>query len=227
MVLVEHPGPKAQIFLAGRADPLWFTQVRDAIAFTRLPEEPRDITAIWVNDMGRATNWEAPEAGAWADARSAWFVIASAAGPAAWAPRKRSRSEPSRPRGPSRRRMAARVVRLAEIPDDYVLGWMSPPDDRAAAAPSRPARHERPARPPAAADRRRRRRACPAGRRCPGDARDHMALAGLGAGCRIRRSCWRTPTAPQPSRRSRPAATRSPGSSGSSASTGPIPRCRG
>ena len=59
------------------ADPLWFTQVRDAIAFTRLPEEPRDITAIWVNDMGRTTNWEAPEAGAWTDAHSAWFVIAS------------------------------------------------------------------------------------------------------------------------------------------------------
>ena len=69
MVLVEHPGPKAQIFLTSRADPLWFTQVRDAIAFTRLPEEPRDITAIWVNDMGRATDWQAPQAGAWTDAR--------------------------------------------------------------------------------------------------------------------------------------------------------------
>ena len=80
MVLVEHPGPKAQIFLTSRADPLWFTQVRDAIAFTRLPEEPRDITAIWVNDMGRATDWQAPEAGAWTDARSAWFVIAQQPG---------------------------------------------------------------------------------------------------------------------------------------------------
>ena len=107
MILVDHPGPKAQIFLASRADPLWFTQVRDAIAFTRLPEEPRDITAIWVNDMGRTTNWEAPEAGAWAEARSAWFVIGS--GQAGRHGRRGGGAvrRPSRPRGPSPRRMAA------------------------------------------------------------------------------------------------------------------------
>jgi copper chaperone NosL len=125
---VEHPGPKAQIFLAGRVDPLWFTQVRDAIAFTRLPAEPRDISAIWVNDMGRATNWEAPEAGAWADAREAWFVIASSrAGGMGAAEAVPFGTEP-----PARAFAAAhggRVVRLAEIPDDYVLGWTPPLDD--------------------------------------------------------------------------------------------------
>ena len=95
-----------------------------------------------------------------------------------------------------------RVVRLDEIPDDYVLGWTPPPGDAPPTSRtgiSRPTRHERPARPPAAADHRHRRRACPAGRRRPGDTRDHVALAGLGAGRRIRRSCWLIPTARQPS----------------------------
>ena len=128
MVLVEHPGPKAQIFLASRADPLWFTQVRDAIAFTRLPEEPRDISAIWVNDMGRTTNWHAPDAGAWADARSAWFVIASdrAGGMGA------AEAVPFGTEPPARAFAAAhggRVVRMSEIPDDYVLGWTPPPGE--------------------------------------------------------------------------------------------------
>ena len=134
MVLVEHPGPKAQIFLASRADPLWFTQVRDAIAFTRLPEEPRDITAIWVNDMGRATNWDAPEAGAWAEARSAWFVIGSGrAGGMGAAEAVPFGTEP-----PARAFAAAHggsVVRLDGIPDDYVLGV-----DAAAGERRRPSR---------------------------------------------------------------------------------------
>ena len=126
MVLVEHPGPKGQVFLASRADPLWFTQVRDAIAFTRLPEEPRDITAIWVNDMGRTTNWQAPEAGAWVEARSAWFVIASGrAGGMGAAEAVPFGTEPT-----ARAFAAAhggRVMRMGEIPDDYVLGWTAPP----------------------------------------------------------------------------------------------------
>src|SRR5690606_12824106 len=77
MLLVDHEGPKGQIHLASRSQPIWFSSVRDTIAFTRLPEEPRDITAIYVNDMARATQWEQPEPGAWVDAREAWFVIES------------------------------------------------------------------------------------------------------------------------------------------------------
>ena len=140
MVLAEHPGPKAQIFLAGRADPLWFTQVRDAIAFTRLPEEPRDVTAIWVNDMGRTTNWQAPEAGAWADGRSAWFVIESSRAGGMGAPE----AVPFGAEPPARafaRAHGGRVVRLDEIPDDYVLGW-TPQDN---APPAAPHRHPQPA----------------------------------------------------------------------------------
>ena len=39
MTVLDHPGPKAQVHMAGYAYPLWFSQVRDAFAFDRMPEE--------------------------------------------------------------------------------------------------------------------------------------------------------------------------------------------
>ncbi|HEX6361616.1 MAG TPA: nitrous oxide reductase accessory protein NosL, partial [Albitalea sp.] len=75
MLLVDHEGPKGQIHLASRDRPVWFSSVRDTIAFTRLPEEPRDVTAIYVSDMARAKQWRQPEPGAWVEARQAWFVL--------------------------------------------------------------------------------------------------------------------------------------------------------
>ncbi|MGE5504387.1 MAG: nitrous oxide reductase accessory protein NosL [Actinomycetota bacterium] len=69
MALAEHPGPKGQIWLAGRDKPLWFAQVRDAVAFTLLPEEPKDIRAIWVTDMAHPDQWVAAE--------KAFYVIGS------------------------------------------------------------------------------------------------------------------------------------------------------
>lgn len=77
MLLTEHPGPKGQIHLESMLAPVWFSSVRDAIAFMRLPEEPRDISVVYVNDMGRAKNWDQPEAGAWVEIGEAWFVIES------------------------------------------------------------------------------------------------------------------------------------------------------
>jgi copper chaperone NosL len=132
MNLADHPGPKAQIFLASRDEPVWFTQVRDAIVFTRLPEEPRDIVAIWVNDMGRASNWAAPEPGAWVEARSAWYVIGSDSRGgmgAAEAVPFGSEAAARAFAGPH----GGTVVRLDAIPDDYVLGEMPSP---AAPAPN-------------------------------------------------------------------------------------------
>ena len=35
MIVVDHLGPKGQIFVRGVAEPVWFTSVRDTIAFTR------------------------------------------------------------------------------------------------------------------------------------------------------------------------------------------------
>lgn len=77
MIVADHPGPKAQLFLKQRADPIWFASVRDAVVFTLLPEEPKDIAAIYVNDMGKATNWDSPEPDSWIEARDAWFVVDS------------------------------------------------------------------------------------------------------------------------------------------------------
>lgn len=77
MIVLDHPGPKAQIFLASKNDPLWFTSVRDAIAFTLSPEEPKDIAAIYVTDMSGAGSWDSPQPGGWIEARGAWFVIGS------------------------------------------------------------------------------------------------------------------------------------------------------
>jgi len=77
MSLAEHPGPKAQIFLRSASAPRWFASVHDAFAYTMLAEEPKDIAAIYVNDMGQAKNWERPEPGTWIEARKALFVIES------------------------------------------------------------------------------------------------------------------------------------------------------
>lgn len=75
MTVVYHKGPKGQIILSdGKVN--WFTSVRDTIAFTLLPEEPKNIAAIYVNDMTRA-NWDNPGEDNWIDARNAWYVIHS------------------------------------------------------------------------------------------------------------------------------------------------------
>lgn len=76
MTVVHHSGPKGQVFLSGKPQPLWFTSVRDVIAFTLSPEEPKNIVAIYVNDMTNA-DWDNPGADNWIDANKAWYVIGS------------------------------------------------------------------------------------------------------------------------------------------------------
>jgi len=76
MTVVYHNGPKGQIILTDKEQPLWFTSVRDTIAFTLSPEEPRNIAAIYVNDMSDA-EWDNPGENNWIDARTAWYVLNS------------------------------------------------------------------------------------------------------------------------------------------------------
>lgn len=76
MTVVEHTGPKGQVVLSDREEPLWFVSVRDTIAFTALPGEPKNIAAIYVTDVGKA-DWDSPQPGTWLDARQAWYVINS------------------------------------------------------------------------------------------------------------------------------------------------------
>lgn len=77
MDLLEHPGPKAQVHLAGMPHPLFFSQVRDAVAYQRMPEQSGQIVVIYVSDMGVATSWETPGATNWIAADSALYVVDS------------------------------------------------------------------------------------------------------------------------------------------------------
>lgn len=78
MDLFEHPGPKAQVHLEGLpGTPLFFSQVRDAVAYQRLPEQSHPILAIYVNDMGVAPTWEEPGASNWIVAEIAHYVVGS------------------------------------------------------------------------------------------------------------------------------------------------------
>lgn len=124
MILVEHRGPKAQIFLRSRPSPLWFSQVRDAIAFTLSPEESPDITAIYVTDMSGDGSWDSPQhwnsPQQWLPAEQAIYVIDS----------DRRGGMGALEAVPFSRREAAeafvskhggQIVTWNEIPQDYIL----------------------------------------------------------------------------------------------------------
>ena len=121
MNVMEHPGPKGQIILASQKEPVWFSSARDAISFTLLPEEPKDIRAIYVSDMAKAPNWEEPGTTNWVDAKQASFVIGS----------RRQGGMGGEEAVPFSDKAAAdkfvaenggRVVAFSEVPKDYVLG---------------------------------------------------------------------------------------------------------
>jgi copper chaperone NosL len=127
MNLLEHPGPKGQIITAGRIDPFWFSSVRDTVAFTLMPDQPRDIKAIYVSDMAQAKSWEDPGATNWVDARKAYFVIESRQQGGMGA----AEAVPFGNRGAADAFAAAnggRVLTFKEIPRDYVLGSDAPRD---------------------------------------------------------------------------------------------------
>ena len=79
MNLLEHDGPKAQAHLGGLPGmPLFFSQVRDAVAYKRLPEQSHEILVIWVNDMGAdGATWAAPGTENWINADDAHYVVDS------------------------------------------------------------------------------------------------------------------------------------------------------
>lgn len=140
MLLADHAGPKGQIHLASGKEPIWFSSVRDTIAFTRLPEEPKDITAIYVNDMGRARNWERPEPGTWTEARDAWFVIDSNQHGGMGAPEAVSFSKEEAAEA-FRAIHGGQLARFDDIPEDYVLGPVQLDDQPEAQEPSGKSSH--------------------------------------------------------------------------------------
>jgi copper chaperone NosL len=120
MELTEHPGPKGQIFVADAKEPVWFSSVRETFAFTMLPEEPKNLVAIYVTDMGRARNWQQPEPGTWIDAKQAYYVINSNHESGMGG----GEAVPFGEEDQAKRFVAengGKIVRFSEMPEDFVL----------------------------------------------------------------------------------------------------------
>lgn len=119
MYLADHPGPKAQVFVEGHAQPFWFSQVGDAAAFRADREKPAPIVVTYVSDMGRATSWGSPGTDNWIDANAAHFVIDSRVSGGMGLPE----AVPFASEAEARTWAAAnggRVVGWAEVPDDLI-----------------------------------------------------------------------------------------------------------
>jgi copper chaperone NosL len=77
MSLPEHEGPKGQIFLRGREQPIWLASIHEVFTYLEIElAQPHDLLAVYVNDMAQGT-WEQPAAGAWIEAEKALYVIGS------------------------------------------------------------------------------------------------------------------------------------------------------
>ncbi len=72
MGLLEHEGPKGQAHLEGLPAPLFFAQVRDLLAYLRMPEQSHAVAVAYVQDMTGAS-WAEP--GAWIRADRAVYVL--------------------------------------------------------------------------------------------------------------------------------------------------------
>ena len=121
MNLLEHPGPKGQIIVKSLIEPVWFSSARDAIAFTMLPDEPKDIQAIYVSDMGKAASWDEPGADNWVEARKALFVIESSVKGGMGS----EEAVPFSDRTAAEKfasKNGGRIVPFAQVPREYVLG---------------------------------------------------------------------------------------------------------
>ncbi len=120
MVVLDHAGPKAQLFLSGMPEPLWFSQVRDGLAYLKSPERDGDPLVLYVNDMGKARAWNDPGADNWIDAAKAYYVIGSDARGGMGAPEtvpfgdRQSAEAFARDHG-------GKIMRLEEIPAETVL----------------------------------------------------------------------------------------------------------
>lgn len=122
MIVVDHPGPKAQVFEKGKAEPLWFSSVRDGLAYLSLPGEAQQPVAVYVHDMGRAGNWNKPPIdGIWINARDAVYVIGSSQRGGMGA-REAVPFKEADKAGEFAAKFGGRVVAFDKIPTDYLVG---------------------------------------------------------------------------------------------------------
>ncbi len=122
MNLLEHPGPKAQVHLEGLPGmPLFFSQVRDAVAYARLPEQDGVILATYVSDMGApGATWEEPGPTNWIAAESATYVMGSSAEGGMGAPELVPFADPAAAAAFAAEK-GGKVVQLAQVPDSEVI----------------------------------------------------------------------------------------------------------
>ena len=73
MLLADYPGPKAQIHYAGQPTPEFFCDTVEMFALLLKPEQARQVTAAFVQDLDQTT-WDTPK-GAWIDAKKAFYVV--------------------------------------------------------------------------------------------------------------------------------------------------------
>lgn len=125
MNLTEHTGPKGQILLRDQDTAVWFSTIREVFAYTLLPEEPKTITAIYVQDMGQADSHGNPPAHAWIDARSAHFLIDSSAIGGMGAPDALPFADLKNAEAYAQNH-GGRIVSFQDMPEDYVLRYQEP-----------------------------------------------------------------------------------------------------
>jgi len=77
MIVVNHKGPKSQIHLANTEIPLWFSSVRDGLAYLRSPEQSTKIIVFYVSDAGATSEWNDMGNDNWINANDAFFVVGS------------------------------------------------------------------------------------------------------------------------------------------------------
>lgn len=122
MIIVDHPGPKAQVFEEGVGTPFWFSSVRDAVFYKTLPGEGTNIVVAYVQDSAAIIDWNNPPAdGPWIEITKAVYVIHSG----------RRGGMGANETVPFATREAAaifqtdfggEVVAFSEIPTDYLTG---------------------------------------------------------------------------------------------------------
>jgi copper chaperone NosL len=125
MNVLEHGVPKARIHLEGQPAPLFFAEVRDAIAYLKSPERDACVLGTYVSDMGVATGWDTPRQDNWVSAETSLFVIeadvAGGMGAPEIVPFISERADVD-----FTARYGGRIVDLASIPDAAVLGPDNP-----------------------------------------------------------------------------------------------------
>lgn len=74
MLLMEYPGPKAQIHY-DQGEPEFFCDTMEMFAIYLRPEQKKPVVGLFTQDMGKA-DWRRPQ-GHWIDAKTALYVAGS------------------------------------------------------------------------------------------------------------------------------------------------------